>query len=199
MSPVRLRALAAAGLVALGACVSQPPAPERREFPWPQLREQLQRRSEFALDGRMAAAAGNQGFSGSFSWVQFQQASSVAISGPLGAGALRIALQDGQLTVQTAGGESVDGAAAREILERQLGFELPIERLRYWLQGVPAPASPAVELPDEAAQRLVGLQQDGWDLHFDAFEQTAAGWLPTRIVLRRGAARLRVLINTWRR
>ena len=77
------RRLAALSLVLLaGGCATLPaPAPVDD---WPARRAALQALDAWALDGRIAVAAGDDGFSGSFDWEQAGDRAEVALSLPLG-------------------------------------------------------------------------------------------------------------------
>jgi outer membrane lipoprotein LolB len=108
-----------------------------------------------------------------------------------------VVARDGDLTLTNARGQRLDGAAARADLERQLGFELPLASLRYWVLGVPDPAVGVDEerlSPD--APRLEALGQAGWQVAYRAYAGDAAG-LPRRIDAVRGLARLRLLVEQW--
>jgi outer membrane lipoprotein LolB len=164
---------------------------------WPGRREQLQARSLFALRGRVAVAAGDDGFSAGVSWQQQAGLADIRLDGPLGVGGLHVQAAASDLRLTTSCGERLDGAAARAELERRLGFELPIEALRYWVQGVPAPGGEAVEQVAPDAPRLARLEQAGWRIDYLDYGQFAAGPLPTRLSMTRSAARVRLVIQSW--
>ena len=85
--PISLRlapVAAIAGLAALIAgCPSLPPKPPT-VVPWPERRAQLQMLESYALQGRVAVAAGSEGFSARLHWEQQGARSSLALDGPLG-------------------------------------------------------------------------------------------------------------------
>jgi outer membrane lipoprotein LolB len=75
---------------------------------------------------------------------------------------------------------------------------LPLESLRYWVRGVPDPASAADERLDASAARLAGLAQGGWTVDYAAYvEDPAAGALPRRLSAVREGTRLRLVIEAW--
>jgi outer membrane lipoprotein LolB len=77
-----------------------------------------------------------------------------------------------------------------------MGFEPPLESLRYWIQGVPDPAGPSTESP--AADGYLGsLDQAGWTVSFGAYMQTAAGALPQKLTVTRGMVRVRLILESW--
>jgi outer membrane lipoprotein LolB len=60
-------------------------------------------------------------------------------------------------------------------MQNALGFALPLEGLRYWLQPSVAPTSKATTTPDpEDPARLKEIQQDGWTIDYVAYAQAPA-------------------------
>lgn len=191
-----IRPLAPLTLAALCACAAAPRAPEPSGEPWPERRAALQAVEEFVLRGRVAISNGEEGFNASLRWEQEGGAARLALEGPFGVGGLQIETAGGELSLRTARGEALDGAAAREALERELGFALPLASLRYWVLGVPDPALPAEEVLNQS-QQLVRLVQDGWQVEYGPYRRTEAGWRPQRLVVRRDPARVRLVIDRW--
>jgi outer membrane lipoprotein LolB len=163
---------------------------------WPARRTQLQARSHFTAQGRIGVVAGSDGFNGRLRWLQDGTRSSVSLDGPLGVGGVRIVNDAGALTLTTPSGEALDSQAAHDELVRRMGFEPPLASLRFWLQGVPDPASPSTESPNEQGY-LASLVQSDWTVTFSAYMQTADGALPQKLTVTRGNVRVRLILDSW--
>jgi outer membrane lipoprotein LolB len=161
---------------------------------WPERRAALQALRTFALAGRIAVAAGDQGFSGAMRFDQRLGEGELELDGPLGVGGLRLTWNGESLAVLTSRGEALDGEAARAELERRLGFALPLDRMRYWLLGVPAPAVPADEIL-AADNRLTSLRQDDWQISYAQYSPVSG--LPERMTVQRENARVRLVLDRW--
>src|SRR5271157_4538595 len=118
----------------LAGCVGMRPA--LTPAPWDQRLADLQRSRAWQLDGRAAVALGKQGWQASLDWRQRGAASEVHLSGPFGAGALVLKVTPAGLSLN--GAPPSDAVVAQ--LQDRLGFELPLDNLRYWLLGVPDPS-----------------------------------------------------------
>lgn len=149
----------------------------------------LQEWPRFELRGRVAVAAGEEGFTASLRWAQRAERSQIELDGPLGVGGLRLDLAHGRLADEIVQAD----------LERRLGFSLPVESLRYWMLGVPDPAYGAEERLAVGLGRLESLEQQGWTVIFPAYARVAGVnyELPQRIEATREGVRVRLLVDSW--
>jgi outer membrane lipoprotein LolB len=181
----------------LSGCKTVPtstgPAPSG---PWEARREALQQRDHFDLSGRIAVAAAQEGFNAKLRWQQQGSRSHLALDGPLGVGGVRITADGPKLNVINSHGDPLDSDAARREITARLGFDPPLQSLRYWVQGVPDPSHPADEVLDDQ-QRLATLRQDGWQIDYAKYTAVAGQWLPSLITLKRDDVRVRLLVDGW--
>jgi outer membrane lipoprotein LolB len=159
-------------------------------------RSALQSRDQFDLNGRIAVAAAQEGFSARLRWQQKGARSQLALDGPLGVGGVRITADGGSLNVVNSKGQQLDSDAARREMQAKLGFEPPFASLRYWVLGVPDPARPADEVLD-AEKRLATLKQDGWQVDYTGYSTVEGQWLPSKLTLKRDNVRVRLLVDGW--
>lgn len=191
-----LLALCCAACAALLAGCPSMPRKAPGPYGWAERRAELQQRGHFDLKGRVAVAAGQEGFNARLRWKQQGAHSQLALDGPLGVSGAQIDFDGETLKVFTARGQQLYDAAARDELAARLGFEPPLQSLRYWIQGVPDPAAPADEMLDEQ-QRLASLHQGDWEIVYGAYTDAGGQWLPERMTLRRAGVRVRLLIDDW--
>ena len=183
-------------LLLLTACATAPLRAPASGLTWDARRPQLQARENFDLKGRVAVAAGNEGFNARLLWRQTGSRSNVALDGPLGAGGVQITSDGSALSVVTSRGDHLDNEAARSELATRLGFNPPLGSLRFWVLGVPDPATPAKETLDNQ-QRLASLRQDGWQVDYGAYTSVGGEWLPSRVTLQREGVRIRLIVDGW--
>ncbi|MEO8308618.1 MAG: lipoprotein insertase outer membrane protein LolB [Pseudomonadota bacterium] len=186
-------------IVLLSACVATPRRSETVLDPAAQ-QAAIAALDKYQLQGRVAVAAGTEGFNASMDWNQSGTASSVRLAGPMGAGALQMQFGDGHLRIESRGQNLLD-AAAQELMQQQLGFAPPLDALRYWLLGLPAPQGQSQETRSPDGQ-LLSLTQQGWRVEYQEYQpqQLAVGRvsLPTKLRATRDDLRLRVVIDSWR-
>jgi outer membrane lipoprotein LolB len=191
-----LRLAAALILALIAGCRTSPPTLPPSAS-WELRRPQLQAREHFQLKGRVAVAAGDEGFNANLRWTQDGERSQLTLEGPLGVGGARLTASGNDLTLVTSRGEVVDSAAAHAALAERLGFDPPLASLRYWVLGVPDPAQPATESLDPAQQRLKALTQDGWHVDYQSYTSANGEPLPARLTMQRDTVRVRLLVDDW--
>lgn len=179
--------------------VQQPPLAGGQ--PWDVTRPELQARDHFALKGRVAVAAGKDGFNATLHWTQNGTRSLVSLEGPLGAGGVQITADGDNLSIVNSHGEHLDSDAARAELVARLGFDPPLSSLRYWILGVPDPGIPSKEAVDSQQQRLQSLEQNGWQIDYGGYTQGNAGAggtaLPAKMTVQRSGVRVRLVVDGW--
>jgi outer membrane lipoprotein LolB len=163
---------------------------------WETRRPQLQARDRFELKGRVAVATGSDGFNARLRWTQDGKQTHMSLDGPLGAGGVQVTSDGSAVSIVTSRGDRLDDAAARAELTNRLGFDPPIDSLRYWVLGVPEPGHSAQESLD-SQQRLATLEQDGWQILYTDYMSVSGEWLPAKLTLQRQGVRLRLVVDGW--
>jgi outer membrane lipoprotein LolB len=191
------RAAATAVLLFAGGCATLPPAVEPHD--WPARRAALQSLDGWMLNGRIAVAAGADGFSGGFDWAQEGERADIALSGPMGGTRLAIQVDGGRFRVTDERGASYAGEEAERFVAERIGpgRPLPVAAMRYWLVGAPAPDAPHEETLG-AEGRLASLVQSGWRVRYDRYEPVGVLALPARLEMTTEGLRLRVVVSSWR-
>jgi outer membrane lipoprotein LolB len=165
------------GLTLVAGCATRPVTSVPSEASRPADPTEL---SQWTAKGRLALAAAGEGGSGSFVWQQRSERTELTVRGPLGAGGLHVVTDGERLELQDDAGRALDGDAARLELEQRLGTRLPLDALRYWMLGVPAPH-------DDGA----------WTVSFDGYHPVQGWSLPGKVTAQAGDTRVRIVIDDW--
>jgi len=163
---------------------------------WQNHRLALENFDVWALQGRVATGQ-LLGWTGNLSWRQNVEHFDVRLSGPLGAGGFHAegTLDDG-VVIQTKDRRLVSNDPDA-LVEKTLGWTFPLEPLRYWARGLPAPGQ-YQSISVDGKGHLISLDQQGWELSFPAYTTPqGAPDLPKRIVLDNGETRIRLVVDRW--
>ncbi len=186
--------VAAALLAGCAGAPTRPPVadPERA---WERHRATLTDIAEWRLAGRLALRTGAEGWHASLNWEQRAGHYLMRINAPLGGGGLRLEGDAERVTLRTSDGQSAVSQDPDQLLYQQLGWYVPVENLRYWVIGLPAPGPARHRL--DAQGRLERLWQSGWIIEFMDYEAIHGVEVPGRIFAQRGDTEVRLVIGNW--
>jgi outer membrane lipoprotein LolB len=142
--------------------------------------------------GRLGVSSALQSGSGTFVWQQQDRDSELSVRGPAGIGALQLSLKNAQLTLKTSDGAEFDATQTVTELEQRLGVALPVAALSFWLRGVPAPG--AYQWLDVAHSTL---EQSGWRIAYQDWQQQQRLRLPLKLTLDRDDVHAVVKVQGW--
>jgi outer membrane lipoprotein LolB len=183
-----MRVLAALLILLLAGCVSTPHA----------VRPAQAGQAAFALDGRIAVRYDGQRSSGTFHWQHDPGSDDILMLAPLGVTVAHV-MRDAEGATLEASGRRYTAPDSGELMQRALGWRLPLDGLPYWVMALPAPA-PATEAQVERGPngQISQMHQDGWEISYTAYADSSADSLPTRLTLRRDNLEIRLLLDEWK-
>lgn len=151
----------------------------------------------FALDGRIAVKYDGRHSSGGFHWQHAADSDDIIMLAPLGITIAHVR-QDAHGALLETSGKQYVAQDGDELMQRALGWHLPLRGMPYWVRAKPMPGEPA-NVTRDAQGQISQLQQDGWDIHYTAYAADTADSLPLRITMQREQLQIRLLIDEWKR
>lgn len=190
-------------MVVLSGCAIQPSTPllddEARERLWGSRHAQLSELAGWQMKGRVAVKSAQDSWSASLSWQQQAEAFDIRFSSMLGQRLAQLK-GDGLAAMLYLPDDRVLSAAnVSELLDEELGWSVPMDGLRYWLVGLPAPALASEKLNKglDTLGRLQWLEQAGWRIEYQRYRSAGAFEVPKKMVLTRNDLRVRFVIDRW--
>lgn len=141
-------------------------------------------------NGDRSNGSGRRGGQAQFHWARSGADQTITLSGPFNRGALRVETDARGARAHYPNGETRNAPNVETLVEQETGWPLPVSALDYWLLGLAVPNQPA-ERELDANGRLVTLDQAGWHVAYDAYQQDANQEnppLPRRLDLARPAS-----------
>jgi outer membrane lipoprotein LolB len=178
-SPAPRRAalgLAAAAIVALSGCASVKPQGPSTSNAATAITAQTSR----AYHGRFAVQYVDQNGQqrnayGNFDWQERGDTVTVQLRNPLGQTMAIVTSSPSAATLELPNRQPLTADNVSTLMQGALGFALPVEGLRYWLQPSVAPTSKATTENDpQQATHLKQIQQDGWTIDYLAYADAPA-------------------------
>ena len=112
---------------------------------------------------------------GNFDWHETDSTVTLQLLNPLGQTLALVTSAPSQATLELPNRQPLTADNVSTLMQQALGFALPIEGLRYWLQPSVAPSSHARTTADpQNSQRLSQIEQDGWTIDYVAYADAPA-------------------------
>jgi len=140
----------------------------------------------------------DEGWTATLHWRQEPAVYIIRIIAPMGQGRYYLRGDAAGVQLRMTDNRVLYAQNARDLLRENLGWQLPVEGLAWWIRGLPAPGNTVDTLKLDARGRLKELHQDGWQVEYDEyglFPGEVA--LPEKLIVERPDLRLRLLIYSW--
>ena len=157
-----------------------------------QLVEQLRSKlpNVWKFEGRLAMNHDKESVSASIIWEHKPESDVIDLSGPMAQGRIKISVTDTMLQIDD--GEQVQSYEGNpeQILLDQLGLNMPVKSLKYWVQGVNDP-SVAFDPAED------GFVQSGWSIHYKSMQKLSQVNLPYKMSVENERTRLKLIVDQW--
>lgn len=200
MKPVGIRLALAACVLSLAACAGPRVRPDAARDP--QRLEHQERREQalaavpdWSLRGRLGVSDARDGGSGTLEWTQHGDTFRFSVHAPVTGKTWILSGTPTHAVLTGLRAEAIEGDDARALLERELGWQVPVAGLVDWVRGMRAPGTAHIEFrPDGLPAVIV---QDGWRIEFLDYDRSHEPPLPRRLFASSGDRKVRLAIREW--
>jgi outer membrane lipoprotein LolB len=163
---------------------------------WEAHKQQIGGIDGWQISGKIGIRAPSDSGSATLFWLQRQDYFDIRLAGPLAVGSARISGRTNDVVLDLSTQGSFTSNSAEDLLEKGLGWRLPLTQLFWWVRGLPAPDSPSQVSLDNDSQ-LNRLEQDGWQIQYLSYIEQDGYSLPERIKLQGQDLQVTLVIKDW--
>lgn len=142
--------------------------------------------SSWQLRGKIGVRSEHGNANLRFVWDQSPDSYSIFLTGTLGVMVAQLNGDANEVILTLPDGSEYHSARIDDLLEIQLGYQLPVSLLHYWVRGVPDPGF-------EYELAVDGFNQQGWRVEFLQFSPRG----PKKIQVQQADVRLRLVALEW--
>jgi len=182
----------------LAGCAPQltPAPPSYQLIPWQQRANALANIQNWQFKSALSIITPHRATIAAIDWQQTGRHFFIHFSGPFFIGDAIIQGYPGTVTFTTARNETYTASTPEKLLQTQLGWQLPISNLNYWIRGLPVPGEPATTQFDQY-DHLIQLKQHGWTIHYTDFQPVGKIDLPRKMTLDSASLKVKLAIQEW--
>lgn len=163
---------------------------------WKAHKSQIEGIDGWQISGKLGIRTANDSGSATLFWLQRQDYFDIRLAGPLAVGSARLRGRPDDVQLDLSSQGSFHSDSAEDLLEKGLGWRLPVSHLLWWVRGLPAPGSRS-QVTLDADSQLAKLQQDGWQVDYLSYVEQSGYVLPERIKLRGEGLQVTLVIKDW--
>ena len=169
-----------------------------RDTAWQAHALALSRLQTWTMQGTLVLRSGDDVSRVGMRWRQTGDSYLVRFTGPFGVGLFEVEGSEAGVEARFADSRRVRAESPEALLEREVGWSVPLHGLRYWIVGVPAPdgATWKMELDDHG--RLADLEQAGWTVVYERYSDIDDLSLPERIRFSSESVEATVVVRRWK-
>ena len=184
-----LHASLALTALVLGGCASVAVQPSTAKWPAAQ--------SAFDVSGRLSARHGSEALAANFQWRHAGERDELELVSPLGQTIAVLSGDGSTARLQAADGKVLTATSWTRLTQEGLGWTLPVDGLKYWIQGAPRAGAEYKAEAGADGQPSV-LRQDGWTIVYQAYVRTNDDVMrPSRLVATYPEVELRLAVDRW--
>lgn len=127
---------------------------------------------------------------GGFKWQDTGQLLKLDLNNPMGSILARIEITDSRSVVQRSDGSQEVADSPEELLQKIWGYSVPVEGLRYWIQGKSMPGQELLSAKYDNDE-LTSFKQSGWQVKLSNYDEKG----PKRINLLRESSQDRMQLK----
>ena len=165
---------------------------------WQAHARELSRFQNWSMLGVLAVRSGGDASRVTMRWRQTRDSYLVRFMGPLGVGLLEIEGSATGAEARYPNGRRASAASPEVLLEREIGWSVPLRGLRYWIVGTPAPDGTTSKLELDDHGRLARLEQAGWTVVYERYGGLDDLALPERIRFSNASVDATVIVRRWK-
>ncbi|WP_395621539.1 lipoprotein insertase outer membrane protein LolB [Dokdonella sp.] len=162
---------------------------ERRE-------QQLAAQPEWSLQGRIAVSAPGDSGSGSLHWQQQGDHYRISVNAPVSGKTWTLAGDQAGASLSGLHGQPRHASDAATLLQRELGWKVPVADLAWWVRGLRAPGTSEMSFREDGLP--AEIRQHGWVVEFRDYLADHDPLMPRRIFASNGRYTVRLIVQQWR-
>lgn len=158
--------------------------------------QQLSQIISWTIRGGIAIRYAEQSNIASLIWQQQLNIYNISLFGPFNLGAVRISNITGIVALTRANGKTYSALTPETLMQQQLGWQVPISNLYYWVRGIANPNTSA-QVKYDSANRAIEINQQGWTIQYLEFVSVKGVDLPQKIIMTSNNLQVRMVIKQW--
>jgi outer membrane lipoprotein LolB len=147
------------------------------------------------LSGRLGVSNAKDAGSGSLQWKQDGDAFRFSVHAPVTGKTWVLSGTSHHVVLEGLRDQPVEGDDAATLLDRELGWYVPVAQLSEWVRGARAKGEAQIEFRSDGLPAVI--LQDGWKIEYPDYDASHQPPLPRKVFASHGDSRVRLSVSEW--
>jgi outer membrane lipoprotein LolB len=156
----------------------------------------LQALTHWQIEGAFSLSQGAKHIIANYTWQQRPSTFSLRIYSGLNLASISIKGSDHNITLTNENGQTWHAKSISSLMQKALGWQLPINGLVYWIKGLPAPGKHSTQI--NTTGNLKTLTQNGWQINYQRYQRADIYDLPNIITIQGHQTHIKLVIKRWK-
>lgn len=165
------------------------------KIPWTTRQAELMTIKNWDIAGAFSLREPKQTVIANYEWQQTNKNYVIQIHSSLNVYSVAITGDENNVVLWRSRTEHYSAPTPEILLQQQLGWQLPISNLYYWIRGLPAPGRYHTQL--DAYGHISNLTQQGWKIEFQRYTTVNNIDVPEMLQLTRQNLAVKIVVKTW--
>ncbi len=165
---------------------------------WNARQNDLVKLRAWVLTGRLAIQTESEGWTATLHWIQDDENFNMRFIAPFGQGTYELNGNVQKVSMLTADNRFLQAADPESLMLENLGWNVPLKGLKYWIRGLPEPGSTPDNLILDDKGRVTDMQQSGWRISILRYAEVEGIDLPGKLIMQNDRFKLRLVIQDWK-
>ena len=184
-------------LLPLAGCTTLyiPPTPTQFHYQAPTQRQaQLRTLHQWRISGALSIQTHQHTHILRYQWTQHANTSRITLHAALNLAEWQLIAKPHYLDIQQ-GNHRWQSDQPQTFLQKQLGWQLPLDALSHWIKGMPLPGKHQAHY--DSWGHLVRLSQRGWQVQWLRYQCINGIDLPQMLIIKGHSLKIRIAIKQW--
>jgi outer membrane lipoprotein LolB len=155
----------------------------------------LKKLTHWNIDGAFSLSQKNQHIIANYQWSHTPSQFTLRIYAGLNLASVTITGTEAQVSLTDTQGQHFTASTIKILMQKALGWQLPIKGLRYWIKGLAAPGNYQAKYGHYGT--LSTLHQSGWNITYSRYQRQGIYDLPNIIRIQGHNTHIKLIIKHW--
>ncbi len=165
-------------------------------IPWKARYKALNKVRQWQIDGAFSIQQPQKNIIAAYTWQQHNGNYTIAIHSSLDLVSIEIYGNCNRVILRRSNTETNTSTSPEALMQQQLGWQLPISNLFYWIKGIPAQKKYTARF--DGFGHLQTLTQDGWTVNYSQYLPVGSVDLPQILSLQKPPYQIKIVIKHWK-